>query len=72
MIDQNIILQILYFLVYGNKFIRVADGIPQKTDESVNSLHGTISVVLIDQPLDTGQSIIYVMWIDLHLQSFDL
>ena len=32
MIDQYIVFQILYFLIYGDKFIRIADGVSEQTD----------------------------------------
>ena len=72
MIDENIVFQILYFLIYGDKFIRIADGVSEQTDKRINGLYCPVSVILIDQPLDAGQRIINIMRIDLHLQCLDL
>ena len=71
MIDQYIIFQILYFLFNSDKLIRIADGIAQQADKSIDGLHGTLSVILVYEPFDTCQRIINVMGINLHLQGLD-
>ena len=72
MIDENIVFQILHFLIYSDKFIRIADGIPKQTDKRINGLYRPFSVILIDQPLDACQRVINIMRIDLHLQCLNL
>ena len=62
---------IFNFFFQGNKFIFVADGIPQKLYKCIYHLNGFFFIPLPDQPLDTCQSIINIVRIDLHLQGMD-